>query len=64
MHKNLARVKGDYLLQKPIPYWISNDDTCECGYGMIVTRLGEDGFEIKTNDTVGVPVFFKMHKEV
>jgi hypothetical protein len=59
---NLARVKGDYLSKKLIPYWTSNDDTF--GYGMVVSSTGQDDYIIKTDDTIGVPVFFKMHKEV
>jgi hypothetical protein len=62
VYGDLARVKGDYLLKKTISYWICNNDAC--GYVMVVDRNGHDNYELKTNDTVSVPVFFKMHKEV
>jgi hypothetical protein len=62
MYDNLARVKGNHLYKRLTPYWTCNYDSTEQAY--IVTCLGEDDYEAKTDETIGVPVFFKMHKEV
>jgi hypothetical protein len=62
LYGNLARIKGRHESNTPAAsYWAADSDTV--GEANIVSNLGDCRYE-NTTELMGVPVFFKMHKEV
>jgi hypothetical protein len=60
-HGNLARVKGNFETGELTKYWTSNIDTTN--QARVVNERGTHEF-FDADDYFGVPIFFKMHKEV